>query len=90
MNHSLLAIQEKLEQKEFVIDEKEIEIMEKDGIIEVLEEKLAAAEETATLKESKNAELLSKLEKEIEDAENWRLKLTSTGIYRSSIQERNC
>ena len=75
----MVATQEILEQKEFVLDEKEIEIMEKDGIIEQIQEKLVAAEQITASQENKNTELLAKLEKNIEEAEEWRMKVESTG-----------
>ena len=75
----MVATQEILEQKEFVLDEKEIEIMEKDGIIEQIQEKLAAVEQITASQENKNIELLAKLEKNIEEAEKWRMKVESTG-----------
>ena len=48
-----------MEQKQSVIDEKEIEILEKVGIIEQLQEKLAAVQQT---QEIKNVELQANVE----------------------------
>ncbi|CAB4014039.1 Hypothetical predicted protein [Paramuricea clavata] len=79
LNHTLVATQERLEQKEFVLDEKEIEIMERDELVEQLREKLATAEQLSTLQESKNAELLATFEQETAaDIANWRAKLKCT------------
>ena len=81
MNHTV-ATQESLEQKEFVLDEKEIEIMllnNFDKRVEQLREKLATAEQLSASQESKNAELLATFEQETADIENWRAKLKCTG-----------
>ena len=86
MNHTLVATQERLEQKEFVLEEKEIEIMERDELVEQLRDKLATAEQLSALQESiKNAELLATFEQETADIENWRAKLKCTG---RSIREQ--
>ena len=84
LNHTLIVTQERLEQKEFVLDEKEIEILEKDELVEELQEKLTAAEKLSATHESKNAELLAKLEQGEADTENWRTKLESAGKQRPS------
>jgi vacuolar-type H+-ATPase subunit I/STV1 len=81
LNHTV-ATQESLEQKEFVLDEKEIEIMllnNFDKRVEQLREKLATAEQLSASQESKNAELLATFEQETADIENWRAKLKCTG-----------
>ena len=81
MNHTV-ATQESLEQKEFVLDEKEIEIMllnNFDKRVEELRQKLATAEQLSASQESKNAELLATFEQETADIENWRAKLKCTG-----------
>jgi hypothetical protein len=81
LNHTV-ATQESLEQKEFVLDEKEIEIMllnNFDKRVEQLREKLGTAEQLSASQESKNAELLATFEQETADIENWRAKLKCTG-----------
>jgi hypothetical protein len=81
LNHTV-ATQERLEQKEFVLDEKEIEIMllnNFDKLVEQLRQKLATAEQLSASQESKNAELLATFEQETADIENWRAKLKCTG-----------
>ncbi|XP_028410863.1 centromere-associated protein E-like [Dendronephthya gigantea] len=77
LNHTLVTTQERLEQKEFVLDEKEIEILEKDEIVKELQEKLVAAEQLTALHENTNTELLTKLEQETAEMETCRAKLES-------------
>jgi hypothetical protein len=66
LNYALVDTQERLEQKEFVLDEKEIEIMERDELAEQLRQKLTTAEQLSASQESKNAELLATFEQEID------------------------
>ena len=62
LSYTLMVTQEKLEQKEFVIDEKEIEILEKDTQVEHAEENARKSAEFAKMQEEKLTELCAQIE----------------------------
>lgn len=79
LNHTLVSTQEKLEQQVFMLDEKEIEIMEKDELVNELREKLTTVELFSASQKATNADLMAKLDQEAAENQNWSLKLKCKG-----------
>lgn len=72
-----------------MIDEKEIEILEKDATIKIFKEELQKSRELAAAQETKSAEWNDKLEQHCKETEDWKVKLEKAEVALEKASEES-